>query len=157
TAMKVSASRIETWKNKNVSPSPRTNPIVPKRDVKSILLVTIVPAARGRELRFHNLFPSLPIEVIPRNNVPRPTPKSSGTAKNNGLIRLDCALAVGAGEKSAGKDIITGRIIGIAINRTTSFLRVAERISRLTSASEVTLSPIFLSLLTPDIVPVFEK
>ena len=64
---------------------------------------------------------------------------------------------VGAGEKIAGKEIITGRIIGIAINRTTSFLRVAERISRLTSASEIALTPILLSLLTREIVPVFEK
>src|SRR5207302_5399704 len=95
--------------------------------------------------------------VIPRNSVPRPAPKRSGTARNNGLIKPDAALVVGAGEKSAGKEIITGRIIGIAISRTTSFLRVAERISRLTSASEITLTPIFLNLLTPDIVPVFEK
>ncbi len=63
----------------------------------------------------------------------------------------------GAGEKSAGKEIITGRIIGIDMRRTISFLRVAERISRLTSASEVTLTPILRSLLTPDMVPMFEK
>src|SRR5690348_12057544 len=94
---------------------------------------------------------------MPRKRVPSPTPKRSGAARNSGLIRLDCTLVVGAGEKSAGKDIITGRIIGIAISRTTSFLRVAERISRLTSASEVALTPIFRSLLTPDIATVFEK
>src|SRR6266446_7708071 len=97
------------------------------------------------------------MEVIPRNKVPRPTPKRRGTARNNGLINPDATLVVGAGEKRAGKEIITGSIIGIAIKRTTSFLRVAERISRLTSASETTLTPIFLSMLTPDIVPALEK
>lgn len=56
-------------------------------------------------------------------------------------------LEVGAGENITGKITMTGRIRGMEISRTTSFLRVADRISRRTKAAETLLSPIFTSLV----------
>src|SRR5467141_817034 len=53
----------------------------------------------------------------------------------------------------AGNDIMMGMIIGIAISLTTSFLRVAERISLLSIAIEEELRPRWPSRLGPDTEP----
>src|SRR5207245_11327582 len=59
----------------------------------------------------------------------------------------------GAGENIAGKDIMMGMIIGMAISLITSFLRVADRISLLSIAIEGELRPKYPSRLGPDTDP----
>src|SRR5207245_9043911 len=59
----------------------------------------------------------------------------------------------GAGENIAGKDIMMGMIIGMAISLITSFLRVADRISLLSIAPEGELRPRKPSRLGPDTDP----
>jgi hypothetical protein len=76
------------------------------------------------------------MEVIPRNNEPSPIPNRNGMTRKIGSICAGPDVDDGAGEKIAGKDIMMGMIIGIAISLTTSFLRVADRISLLSIAIE---------------------
>ena len=63
----------------------------------------------------------------------------------------------GAGEKIAGKEIMIGMMMGMAISLTTSFLRVAERTSLFSIAAEDELKPKKPSLLGPEITPIPPK
>jgi hypothetical protein len=61
-------------------------------------------------------------------------PNKNGMTRKMGSIWAGPDVDDGAGEKIAGKEIMMGMIIGIAISLTTSFLRVADRISLLSIA-----------------------
>src|SRR5881398_2303964 len=111
------------------------------RDVNRSLLFTSILAETGSALMFHSLLPSCPIEVIPRNSEPSPIPNRKGITRKIGSIWAGPDVDDGAGEKIAGKEIIMGIMIGIAISLTTSFLRVADRISLLSIAIDGELNP----------------
>jgi hypothetical protein len=71
---------------------------------------------------------------MPRNSEPNPIPNRKGITRKIGSICAGPDVDDGAGEKIAGKEIMMGMIIGIAISLTTSFLRVADRSSLLSIA-----------------------
>src|SRR5947199_10665461 len=54
-------------------------------DVNKILLFAIILAPTGSDPMFQSLPPSCPIDVIPRNNAPRPTPNRRGPARSMGF------------------------------------------------------------------------
>src|SRR5436309_1857253 len=115
-------------------------------------------AKRGRGVRIDGRVRPNPIDVIPRNKAPRPTPNRRGPARSMGFTATGGVVVEdGAGEKTTGKSTIIGRISGIAISRTTSLRRVAERSSRLSRAIDRLLSPNHRSLLTPEREPELEK
>src|SRR5712692_4917947 len=111
-------------------------------DVKSILLRTTIGAVIGSELNIQTVLPSCPIAVIPRKRAPSPTPKRKGPPRIIGKRPVEPVLVEGgAGENIKGNPIRTGMITGTTIKRITSFLRVADLISRLKSASETWSKP----------------
>src|SRR6266516_1744164 len=122
-------------------------------DVNMILLFAIILAPTGSDPMFQSLPPSCPIDVIPRNSAPRPTPNRRGPARSMGFTATGGVVV----EYGAGKSTITGMISGIAIRRTTSLRRVAERSSRLSRATDRLLSPNHRSLLIPEREPELEK
>src|SRR5947199_9363972 len=107
---------------------------------------------------YNSLPPYCTIDVIPRNNAPRPTPNKRGPARSMGFAATGGVVVEdGAGEKTTGKSTITGSISGIAIRRTTSLRRVAERSSRFSRAIDRLMRPKHRSLLVTEREPEPEK